>query len=80
MSLNTVTVWMWWCGDEVCDCCQPIVEIRYEKSVPGIGMRQIIADGPFLSFGYGSPEPGEKEAQDLWLKEAEDWYCVERKP
>ena len=71
-----LSVEMWWCGDAECDCTEPQVVVRYpfNKPKPGIGICEVIAAGPFISSGYGSPEPEEVKAQKRWLRKAEDWY------
>lgn len=71
-----LSVEMWWCGDEYCNCTRPQVVVRYpmDKPKPNIGICEVIAEGPFISMGYGSPEPGEVVEQKRWLRKAEKWY------
>ena len=71
-----VFVYMWWCGDDYCDCTQPIVEIRSTEIPFSFGWTAPtrIAEGPFLSQGYGAAEPEEIKAQKKWLRDAEKWY------
>ena len=75
-SNKTVSVYMWWCGDEECDCTKPIVEIRsLERPLsPGWESPERIAEGPFVNYSGGYPEPEELKAQKKWLAGAKAWY------
>ena len=70
-----LSVEMWWCGEDECDCTEPQVVVRYplDRPKPGIGVCEVIAEGPFIANGYGA-EPGEVAAQKKWLRSAERWY------
>lgn len=74
MSRNEIRVYLWWCGDEECDCTKPVVDIRYEKPIPGIGVVEQIWEGTFISRGYGLPDQEEIETQRRELKDAREWY------
>ncbi len=75
-----VTAYEWHCGDDVCDCVQPIVEVRschtwmdYRWKLP-----YRVAEGPFLSYGYGLPENEEIKESKKWLEDAKSWYHLEK--
>lgn len=71
-----IRVYSWWCGDEICDCVQPVVDVlEYLDALDRRKVRRI-AEGPFISNGYGAPAAEEKAAQDRWLTEAREWYCI----
>ena len=75
-SNRVVCVYLWWCGDNYCDCTKPIVQVRSEERpfTSGWTAPYQVAEGPFVSEGYGAAEPGEKEAQEKWMAEAREWY------
>lgn len=70
-----LSVEMWYCGDDVCDCSRPEVCLRWDPTTTQVC--QVLAQGPFVTQGYGAPEPGELEAQQTWMAEARHWYGVE---
>lgn len=74
-----IKAFMWWCGDEECDCSRPEVIVRsiLHFRDPGWEPPKTIAVGPFISRGYGE-EPGDSEAQQKWLAEAIEWYGLEK--
>ena len=56
--LQTVA-YVWWCGDEVCDCSQVAVERLYENARDRRFVWIVrIAEGPFSTDGE-QPAPGE---------------------
>ena len=69
---------MWWCGDDECDCtCPEIVLVEKLESGYSPPWRYVyttLSEGEFVTSGC---EPGEREAQTQWLKEACAWYGVE---
>lgn len=71
-----LSVKMWWCGDNECACEQPQVVVRYpfDKPKPGVGICELIAAGPFVSYGDGAEQQGERKEQKRWLRQAEKWY------
>lgn len=71
-----LSVEMWYCGDDECACERPQVVVRYpfDKPWPGVGVLELIEEGPFYSFGYGDYGNKERAEQKRWLRKAEDWY------
>ena len=68
-----LSVEMWYCGDDYCACDMPQVVVRYPHPKPGVGICEVIAEGPFISHGEGA-EKSEIAEQKRWLRKAEDWY------
>jgi trehalose utilization protein len=66
---TTVRAVMWWCGDEHCDCTQPIVERVTPPPLSGhMGYKfERLWEGTFVTSGE---EPGERERQWDELREA----------
>jgi hypothetical protein len=78
-----LSVEMWECYDDECQCQQPKVVVRYpfHKPWPGVGIYQVISEGPFETYGYGHDDSRKaRTAQERWLNEARDWYCMEPTP
>ncbi len=71
-------VYIWWCGDEHCDCTQPVVERvtpNIEAWYPWIH-RERLWEGTFMSSnGYGL-EVDEQELRDRELDEAAAEYGI----
>ena len=64
--------YVWWCGDEECDCTEPIIAWQYTERASN-GMRvyrkEAIWTGTFISRGFGldpdDPDPDQELAAAL---------------
>jgi hypothetical protein len=70
-----VEVYLWWCGDEICDCTQPTADVIVPKIYPNIA-REVIWQGTFHSESGGRLEPEEYEQREKELKAAAKFFNV----
>lgn len=75
-SLPRIEAYIWYCGDEICDCTQPVIE-KIEPNLkvgfPWV-MRTRLWEGTF----YSQPSFDERRQQDAELEEAKKIYLPKK--
>ena len=69
--MSTLVAYMWWCGDDECDCTQPVIE-RYTERGRFFNIERLW-EGSF----HSQRDPDERAQQEAEMMEAAARFGIE---